>query len=34
MPQQGKRKTKSCWTSIHKKIESFLRTLCAFSLLV
>jgi len=35
MSQQGKRKSKICWTSIHdKKLKVFLRTLCAFSILV
>jgi len=37
MSQQGKRKTKSLlhWTSMHnQKSKVFLRTLCAFSILV
>jgi len=34
MSQQEKRKLKVCWTSIHKKSKVFLRTLCAFSILV
>jgi len=35
MSQQGKRNNKSLWTSIHNiKSKVFLRTLCAFSILV
>jgi len=35
MSQQGKRKPKVCWTSLHnEKSKIFLRTLCAFSILV
>jgi len=35
MSQQGKRKPKVCWISIHnEKLKVFLRTLCAFSILV
>jgi len=33
MFQQGKRKLKVCWTSIHHN-KIFLRALCAFSILV
>jgi len=35
MSQQGKRKPKVSWTSVHnEKLKVFLSSLCAFSILV